>query len=272
MSEPFDSKTIVSRLARRLPFIGKQVSDLEKRIQDLVEEREDLMLCGRATPKDEQISPDYAEGTPLDRLILDHFDANEVRILELGSRNVTGAGFRFEGLCKRENYVGFDVGKGENVDVVGDAHELSTHFPDRFFDVVYSAAVFEHLAMPWVVAEEIAQLLKPGGLVITLTHFSFAEHELPWHFFQFNKAALGCLFNRDLGFEEIECYHKNPMVGRFAYGSPEDRRGKLIGGLYCSTHHIARMTRQPDKDREGERFDWRGALDRVYEGTQYPGT
>ena len=41
------------------------------------------------------------------------------------------------------------------------------------FDIIYSSACFEHFAMPWVVAIEIAKLLKVGGIVFVETHFSF---------------------------------------------------------------------------------------------------
>jgi SAM-dependent methyltransferase len=258
---------------RRIPYLTQENAKLRQRIEELNQEFADTGgICGRATPEDDRVSPDYSDGSDWKELIKRSFIQDDVRILEIGSRNVTGGGHRFEGLCDRRNYVGFDVGEGENVDVVGDAHKLSSYFPASSFDVVFSVAVFEHLAMPWVVAEEIAKVLTPGGIVITFTHFSFAEHELPWHFFQFNKGALRCLFNADLGFEEIECYHHLPMVGRFAYGCGEEHRGKLIPHLYCSTHHIARKILPTQGQDQTTSFDWRDALSRVYSGTTYPGT
>lgn len=257
---------------RRIPYLMEENEKLRERIELLTREIETLEVCGRATPEDDKISPDYADGSDWRELIASSYRDDEVTILEVGSRNITGAGHRFEGLCKRENYVGFDVGAGENVDVVGDVHKLSSYFPPNSFDVVFSVAVFEHLAMPWIVAEEISRVLKPGGLVFTFTHFSFAEHELPWHFFQFNKGGLRSLFNASLGFEEVECYHHLPMVGRFAYGCGEEHRGKLIPHLYCSTHHVARKTLPACNEDDAEVFDWRCALAPVYAGTKYPGT
>jgi len=109
----------------------------------------------------------------------------ELRILEIGSREVTGKSNARERFSKAE-YVGFDFHPGANVDVVGDAHKLSQYFDAQHFDVIYSVAVFEHFAMPWVVATEIAKLLKVGGTVLVATHFSFGSHERPWHFFQFS--------------------------------------------------------------------------------------
>ena len=51
------------------------------------------------------------------------------------------------------------------MDVVGDAHKLSSYFHDEF-DLIFSSAVFEHLAMPWRASIEIIKLLKKGGYII----------------------------------------------------------------------------------------------------------
>src|SRR5258708_27187495 len=81
-----------------------------------------------------------------------------LRILEIGSREVTGPSISRREFSKAE-YVGFDFYPGDNVDVVGDAHRLSSYFAgDEKFDIIYSSACFEHFAMPWVVATEIAKL------------------------------------------------------------------------------------------------------------------
>lgn len=93
----------------------------------------------------------------------DLFNKEGLEILEVGSRCVTGSSLRK--YFSRANYTGFDYYAGENVDVVGDAHELSSYF-DKQFDLIFSSAVFEHLAMPWKVSTEIIKLLKPGGMFL----------------------------------------------------------------------------------------------------------
>ena len=73
-----------------------------------------------------------------------------LRILEVGSREVTGTSNARNRLSKAE-YVGFDYYAGPNVDVVGDAHKLSSYFKEgEQFDIIYSSACFEHFAMPWL--------------------------------------------------------------------------------------------------------------------------
>ena len=138
-----------------------------------------------------------------------------VRILEIGSREVTGKSDARNRFANAE-YVGFDFYPGTNVDVVGDAHKLSSYFVDQQFDIIYSSAVSEHLAMPWLVATEIIKLLKLGGIIFIETHFSYGSHEKPWHFFQFSDMALKVLFSPGLGIECIEAGASNPMVGRFS--------------------------------------------------------
>ncbi len=121
-----------------------------------------------------------------------------MRILEIGSREVTGESNARKEFSKAE-YVGFDYYPGRNVDVVGDAHKLSSYFErEDKFDIVFSSACFEHFAMPWIVVIEIAKLLKVGGIVFVETHFSFSSHERPWHFFQCSDMALKSCFLRHL--------------------------------------------------------------------------
>ena len=60
-------------------------------------------------------------------------------------------------------YIVLDVLPGENVDVVCDAHELSTVFAPESFDYVVSHSAFEYLLMPWKVAIDMNHALKCGG-------------------------------------------------------------------------------------------------------------
>jgi hypothetical protein len=188
-----------------------------------------------------------------------------MRILEIGSREVTGqSNARKE--FSNAKYIGFDFYPGKNVDIVGDAHKLSSYFiGEEKFDIIYTSACFEHLAMPWIVATEIAKLLKVGGIVFVETHFSFSSHERPWHFFQFSDMALRSLFSPALGFECIEAGMSNPMIGRFSSLADSYLKNEPVGGLYCHSEYLGR------KIREVEDFDWKtvNLIDVVGE-TKYP--
>jgi hypothetical protein len=186
-----------------------------------------------------------------------------MRILEIGSREVTGKSEARQRFADAE-YIGFDYYPGANVDVVGDAHKLSQYFVGQQFDLIYSNAVFEHFAMPWLVAAEIVKLLKIGGLVFVETHFSFSAHERPWHFFQFSDMALRVLFSPANGIECIEAGMSNPIVGRFSSLADDYLRFKPVTALYCHSEFLGRKT------REIGNFEWnRVELDQVVSGTTY---
>ncbi|SMP50632.1 Methyltransferase domain-containing protein [Desulfonatronum zhilinae] len=188
-----------------------------------------------------------------------------VRVLEIGSREVTVASRARKEFANAE-YVGFDYYPGVNVDIVGDAHRLSSYFKDgEQFDIIYSSACFEHFAMPWVVALEIAKMLKVGGLVFVETHFSFSSHERPWHFFQFSDMALRVLFSDALGFECMEAGMSNPIVGRFSSLADDYLKNKPVAGLYCHSEYLGR------KIKHVNHFDWAQVdLSNVVGETKYP--
>lgn len=188
-----------------------------------------------------------------------------LRVLEIGSREVTGPSDARTKLFARAEYVGFDYYPGRNVDVVGDAHKLSSYFEGQRFDLIYSSACFEHFAMPWVVAGEIAKLLKLDGLVFVETHFSFGSHERPWNFFQFSDMGLRVLFSEAMGFECVDAGLSNPIVGRFSSLADPYLQNEPVVGLYCHVEYLAK------KVRDVSNFDWAAVdLAGVVGPTTYP--
>jgi hypothetical protein len=196
--------------------------------------------------------------------LAEKFNKPDVRILEVGSRNVTGVNFRNQ--FNQATYIGFDFYEGENVDIVGDAHKLSNYFSGQEkFDLIFSSAVFEHLHMPWVAAYEIQKMLKVGGYVFIETHFSFSSHERPWHFFQFSDMGLRALFNDSLGFDLIDKGMSNPIAGFFGPSASGYLRYKPVLELYCHSEILCR------KRSEVNEFEWsQVTTDGVVEGSRYP--
>jgi Methyltransferase domain len=128
---------------------------------------------------------------------------NARRVLELGARARSGSA-KDDFLPAGCELVGLDIVDGPGVDVVGDAHQLSKHFPPESFDGCYSISTFEHLAMPWKAALELNAVMKTGGLVFIATHQSWPVHDAPWDFFRFSDNAWTSLFNPATGFEVVE--------------------------------------------------------------------
>jgi SAM-dependent methyltransferase len=152
------------------------------------------------------------------------------------------------------------------VQVVGDVHRLSTYFkPGEQFDVIFTVACFEHFAMPWLAATEIAKMLKIGGVLLVATHFSFGSHERPWNFFQFSDMGLRVLFSEALGFECIDAGMPNPLVGRYSSFADKSVRYRAVRGLYAGSEYLGQ------KVRDESAFDWSQVLvESVVSGTTYP--
>ena len=196
------------------------------------------------------------------KFLKDHYDKEGFDVLEIGSRKVTGSTFRE--MFEKANYVGFDYHPGENVDVIGDAHKLGTYF-DKKFDLIFSSAVFEHLVMPWKVALEIIGLLKTGGVCFTETHYSFSNHERPWHFFQFSEEALRVLFPEKLGMKCIKMNVSNPIEGYFTNASSPYLRGQKVMDMWCHSECLVQ------KVFEVKELSWNDVLLEDLVGkTEYP--
>ncbi len=130
-------------------------------------------------------------------------------LLEIGSRNVTGVVWR-NAFRSTVDYTGLDIHAGDNVDLVGDVHRLSSLLPAEHFDAVFSVSVFEHLAMPWKAVIEINRIMKPGGLLYISTHPTIPPHELPWDFWRYSGETFKTLLNESTGFEILESKEGTP--------------------------------------------------------------
>jgi len=124
------------------------------------------------------------------------------RLLDLGGRDRSRIGQNTS--FPNANCTVFDIALGDDVDVVGDAHELSKFFPSNHFDFIYCVSVFEHLFMPWKVVLEMNRVLKPGGRAYVATHQTIGVHDMPWDFWRFSIWTWEALFNRFTGFKIID--------------------------------------------------------------------
>lgn len=91
-------------------------------------------------------------------------------------------------------HVKVDVQAGPDVDVVADAHHLDAVFAPGSVDAVIAVATWEHLARPWIAAEQVARILRPGGICYISTHHSFPVHGYPSDYTRWTGAGLTELF------------------------------------------------------------------------------
>jgi SAM-dependent methyltransferase len=105
-------------------------------------------------------------------------------------------------------YVMTDFMEGEDVDVVSDVHDLK-EFADNSFDVFFSSSLFEHVEYPWLAAQAIFRVLKPGGWCYTATHQTFPVHGYPSDYTRWTDNGLSAVF-RYAGFEIYTADMSNP--------------------------------------------------------------
>ena len=104
-----------------------------------------------------------------------------------------------------------------------------------------------------------------GGKAFIETHFSFSEHEAPWHFFQFNSRALEQLFHPRLGFRVIDSGLSSPIVGRFAKGSQGYLLDQPVNNLYGHSEIVVEKVGPADPA-----FSWRDVAQDLATTSSYP--
>jgi hypothetical protein len=208
----------------------------------------------------------YTDGTNLLNEFTTKVNERGWRVLEIGSRIVSpGSASKRTLFPGARSYTGFDYYPDANTDVVGDAHKLSQYFNGQRFDAIFSIAVLEHLAMPWVVAREINKVLEVGALTYHLTVFAWPLHEIPWDFWRFSDEGLKVLFSPALGFEIINAGMFGPMRTHLdQVVAPQEMLPyyPTFGGSAI----LARKVADVDEDR----FRWEIDVQEAARGSSYP--
>lgn len=84
-------------------------------------------------------------------------------------------------------YIAIEIAAADAM-ILGDAHAIP--LLDQSVDVVMSMSVFEHLKNPYLAAQEVWRVLKPGGHFIGIVGFLESIHGLP-HGSYFHHSYLG---------------------------------------------------------------------------------
>jgi SAM-dependent methyltransferase len=120
----------------------------------------------------------YDKMTAFMREYLGARDNEALVILDLGSQDINGS---YRPLFDRPawRYIGVDMAAGPNVDVVlrdpYNWHELEAGSAD----IVISGQTFEHTEFFWLTMQQIARVLKAGGLCCIIAPSSGPEHRYP---------------------------------------------------------------------------------------------
>lgn len=109
-----------------------------------------------------------------------------------------GAGYRtnIERYFSLSNVINTEVFNYPTTDIVCDGDNLP--FKDNSFDFILSLAVLEHVKNPWIHAEEIIRVLKPGGIIYVDVPFLQPYHGYPHHYYNMTTKGLQNLFNKKI--------------------------------------------------------------------------
>lgn len=118
----------------------------------------------------------HREGLALMMVGLGRVDWPKARVLDVGSLDVNGS-YRKMIEDRGWEYTGIDICAGKNVDVV--VPEFVYPFEDGAFDVVISGSTMEHVTAIWRWVPELARVLRPGGLLVIVTHSAWWLHQHP---------------------------------------------------------------------------------------------
>jgi SAM-dependent methyltransferase len=170
------------------------------------------------------------------------------KVLQVGSRSAMAdrnepnwRGLLARHFGPRAELTGIDLAEGNNVDQVIDicseARTLKARLGEGGFDLVICCHVLEHTRDPFLAAQNIQALIRPGGLVYVATPWSQAFHATPDDYWRFSLRGLGLLFE---GLESLSAFYSGGDVGLdVAYrvesdGRPElgTRAGAIEQGLF----------------------------------------
>ncbi len=115
---------------------------------------------------------------------------SEIKIVEIGSQSINESIKKL--LDKNHKYIGVDIVKGNNVDIVlEDPYKLP--FEKDSIDLVISISTFEHTEFFWLSYLEILRILKPTGLFFlnAPSNSNYHRHSSDnWRFYPDSSKAL----------------------------------------------------------------------------------
>ena len=141
-------------------------------------------------------------------------------ILEVGSKDY-GSTASFRDVYRNCPYVGIDMAAGKGVDEVVDLTAGIGTLKAGHFALVVCCSVLEHVAKPWLMAENISKLTASGGVLFVSVPWVWRYHPYPDDFFRFSFRGVVALFP---DFEWGTPYYSTNVEGEFIEISQENRQ------------------------------------------------
>lgn len=108
-------------------------------------------------------------------------------------------------IFKNATYLNIDIQESEEIPTL--VADVTAEIPLKDVCLVYSLDCFEHIDRPWLAAENLQKILRPGGLCFIGTLFSWRYHPVPQDYWRFTPAALEVLFSG------LTCLETNFNIG-----------------------------------------------------------
>lgn len=108
-----------------------------------------------------------------------HAFSTPLAVLDVGSQRVQRRMPTYRDIMPDAwTYTGCDMTQGDNVDLV---HLGEYHIREDagLYDVVISGQCLEHVRRPWLLAAEMARMLKPGGWAFWTAPWNWHYHPYP---------------------------------------------------------------------------------------------
>lgn len=118
---------------------------------------------------------------------------SEGPVLEVGSKEY-GSTSTFRKLYTDCEYVGLDMAPGDGVDVVVDLTRSIGPLAEGHFALGICCSVLEHVAKPWLFAENLTRLIRPGGKLFMSVPWVWRYHAYPDDYFRFSHRGVMALF------------------------------------------------------------------------------
>lgn len=149
-----------------------------------------------------------------------HVPKLEGPVLEIGSKDY-GNTASFRDYFVGNEYVGIDMAAGKNVDLVLDLVEGTGDLPRSHFALGICCSVLEHVRKPWVMADNMASLIRPGGMLYISVPWVWRYHPYPDDYFRFSWRGVMELFE---GFDWQHIYYSTNLPGEFHEITPTTTR------------------------------------------------
>jgi SAM-dependent methyltransferase len=128
------------------------------------------------------------------RLFLErHLPRVDGPVIEIGSKDY-GSTASFRDLYAGVDYIGADLEAGKGVDVVIDLTKGLGGLGEGRFALAICCSVLEHTPRPWIMAENITRLLRPGGCLYLSVPWVWRYHPYPDDYFRFSPRGVQSLF------------------------------------------------------------------------------